>query len=95
MTDLDPPQRRFLAMLSNFGEREAPEGGEGWQSLIFTLARQDELPPRRAFESIYRAFLGRSNGPRAGWLLASLDPAFVTERSWEASGWTEDGSTRS
>ncbi len=27
-------------MLSNFGEREAPEGGEGWQSLIFT-ARPD------------------------------------------------------
>jgi lysyl-tRNA synthetase class 1 len=95
VTELDPPQRRFLAFLSNFGEREAPEGGEGWQSLIFTLARMDELPPRRAFEAIYRSFLGRPNGPRAGWLLASLDPGFVAERSWEASGWTEDGSSRS
>ena len=31
----------------------------------------------RAFAALYAAFLGRTNGPRAGWLLASLDPAFV------------------
>ena len=37
--------------------------------------------PRRAFAAIYLAFLGRPNGPRAGWLLASLDPAFVIERA--------------
>ena len=27
-----------------------------------------------------RALLGRSNGPRAGWLLASLELPFVVER---------------
>jgi lysyl-tRNA synthetase class 1 len=86
--DLDATQRRFLAMLSNAAERQLPQGGEAWQALIFTLARDDELPPRKAFEAIYRAFLGRANGPRAGWLLASLDPDFVSERAWEASGWT-------
>jgi lysyl-tRNA synthetase class I len=31
------------------------------------------------------AFLGRTNGPRAGWLLASLDVGFVLERLREAS----------
>jgi lysyl-tRNA synthetase class 1 len=86
--DLDATQRRFLAMLSNAAERQLPQGGEAWQALIFTLARDDELPPRKAFEAIYRAFLGRANGPRAGWLLASLDPDFVSERAWAASGWT-------
>jgi lysyl-tRNA synthetase class 1 len=86
--DLDATQRRFLAMLSNAAERQLPQGGEAWQALIFTLARDDELPPRKAFEAIYRAFLGRATGPRAGWLLASLDPDFVSERAWEASGWT-------
>ena len=30
-------------------------------------------PPGRAFGALYLAFLGRPNGPRAGWLLASLD----------------------
>ena len=43
---------------------------------------------RRAFEAIYRAFLDRPNGPRAGWLLASLDPAFVIARANEAGGLT-------
>jgi len=88
---IDEGQRRFLAMLSNAGVREAPVGGEGWQSLIFSLAKMDDLPPRRAFEAIYLAFLGRTSGPRAGWLLASLEPDFVAERTWAASGWTEAG----
>jgi len=89
--DLDDSQRRFLAGLSNVGEREAPAGGDAWQSLIFLIAKNDELPPRRAFEAIYLAFLGRPNGPRAGWLLAGLDPSFVTARAREASGWTAEG----
>ena len=88
---LDAEQRRFLAQLANFGPREAPVGGEGWQSLIFSVAKMDDLPARRAFEAIYRAFLGRPNGPRAGWLLAGLDPEFVAARAWAASGWTEAG----
>ena len=44
------------------------------------------LPAGRAFGAIYLAFLGRTNGPRAGWLLASLDPAFVVDRLREAAG---------
>ena len=39
----------------------------------------------RAFEAIYAAFLGRPNGPRAGWLLASLEPSFVVERARAAA----------
>jgi lysyl-tRNA synthetase class 1 len=89
--ELDHDQRRFLAALSEAVTAEAPTSGDGWQTLIFDLARADELPARRAFEAIYRAFLGRTNGPRAGWLLASIDPGFVARRAWEASGWTAAG----
>ncbi len=89
---LDAAQRRFLAQLANLaGGDAAPNGGDAWQTAIFSVAKQDELPPRRAFEAIYLAFLGRANGPRAGWLLASLDRDFVYRRTWEASGWTESG----
>ena len=34
--------------------------------------------------ALYLAFLGRPNGPRAGWLLASLDRGFVIRRLREA-----------
>ncbi len=91
---LDEGQRRFLASLSNWAERDAPVGGEAWQSLIFSVANMTDLQARKAFEAIYRAFLGRPSGPRAGWLLASLEPEFVYRRTWAASGWAEGGPGR-
>ena len=89
--ELHEDQRRFLARLSEAVSDAAPASGDDWQTLLFEVARRDDLPPRRAFEALYRAFLGRTNGPRAGWLLATLDPAFVAERAWLASGWTTAG----
>jgi lysyl-tRNA synthetase class 1 len=91
--ELDDAQRRFLARLSERARAEQPESGDAWQTMIFAVAADEGLPGRRAFEAIYRAFLGRTNGPRAGWLLASLDPMFVIERAREASGWTEAAGT--
>ncbi len=88
---LDAEQRRFLAQLANVAGREGPDSGDAWQAKIFDLAKLDDLPPRRAFEAIYLAFLGRPNGPRAGWLLASLERDFVYRRATAASGWTQAG----
>jgi lysyl-tRNA synthetase, class I len=78
--DLDERQRRFLASLAAAVEGRAPNGGETWQSAIFAAAADTGLPARVAFEAIYRAFLDRPNGPRAGWLLASLHRDFVVGR---------------
>jgi lysyl-tRNA synthetase class 1 len=91
--ELHEDQRRFLANLAQRAEHEAPKSGDTWQALIFDVANAAGIPGRPAFEAIYRAFLGRTNGPRAGWLLASLDPIFVRERAREAAGWTEAGGT--
>jgi lysyl-tRNA synthetase class 1 len=81
---LDPEQRAFLAALAEAVAPSPPAGGEAWQSAIFTAATATDLPPARAFAALYLAFLGRPNGPRAGWLLASLEPAFVIARLREA-----------
>ncbi len=89
--ELHEDQRAFLAGLAEAADREPPTSGDAWQALIFSIAAEHDVPGRRAFEAIYRAFLGRTNGPRAGWLLASLDPVFVRERAREASGWTQAG----
>jgi lysyl-tRNA synthetase class 1 len=74
-------QRAYLAALATAAE---PDSGEAWQSLIFATAKERGLPAGEAFRAVYLAFLGRPNGPRAGWLLASLDPTFVTARLREA-----------
>jgi lysyl-tRNA synthetase class 1 len=58
--------------------------GESLQSAIFATAKAREIAAGAAFAALYAAFLGRSSGPRAGWLLASLDQPFVVERLVQA-----------
>jgi lysyl-tRNA synthetase class 1 len=86
VAELDEAQREFLATLEETAGAAAPASGEAWQALVFQVARDKELPAGQAFGAVYRAFLGRSNGPRAGWLLASLAPEFVRRRLADASG---------
>jgi lysyl-tRNA synthetase class 1 len=92
---LDDAQRSFLEALAARAEpaadvpsaasQPAIRGGDAWQAAIFETASERELPAPRAFEALYLAFLGRRNGPRAGWLLAGLEPAFVSGRLREAA----------
>ncbi len=84
---LDGEQRRFLGDLARAAAHatERPRTGEAWQETIFTAAQANELPSGRAFSAIYLAFLGRTNGPRAGWLLAGLEPELVAARLAEAA----------
>jgi lysyl-tRNA synthetase class 1 len=84
--ELDPDQRGFLvALASAAAGPDTPSGGDAWQAAIFATAAGLGLPPGRAFAALYKAFLGRPNGPRAGWLLASLERAFVAQRLGEAA----------
>jgi len=80
IAELDAAQRDFLASLEEAATTAAPSSGEAWQALVFEVARERELPAGQAFGALYRAFLGRANGPRAGWLLASLPLDFALER---------------
>jgi len=90
-TALGEDQRVFLGGLALAAGKERPQGGDAWQDLLFRVAGEAGLPPGRAFGAVYLAFLGRTNGPRAGWLLASLEPGFVVGRLREAAGWHDHG----
>ncbi len=88
VADLTPDQRGFLAALADaLGLLPATEWvGEGLQSAIFAAATERGLGAGAGFAALYAAFLGRPSGPRAGWLLASLDRPFVVERLRAAGG---------
>ncbi len=88
---LGEDQRLFLGALALAAARERPAGGDAWQALLFRVATEAALPAGRAFGAVYLAFLGRTNGPRAGWLLASLEQPFVVDRLREAAGWRHGG----
>jgi lysyl-tRNA synthetase class 1 len=77
--------REFLQAVADAAEANPPNSGDSWQDLIFRVAVAVGMGTnRRSFAAIYAAFLGRENGPRAGWLLASEDPSFVINRLREA-----------
>jgi lysyl-tRNA synthetase class 1 len=79
VAELDSAQRAVLASLVD-ALAASPWDGEAIQAAIFDAARAGNLPPGRVFAALYGAFLGQSSGPRAGWLLASLERDFVLER---------------
>ncbi len=81
-SDLTDAQREYLGALA---AADAPTSGEAWQALIFSTAKERGLSASDAFRAVYLAFLGRANGPRAGWLLASLEPEFVAARLREVA----------
>ena len=92
-TALGEDQRLFLGALALAAEAPQARSGEAWQALIFATAARATMPAGRAFGALYLAFLGRTNGPRAGWLLASLDPGFVIARLRAAAGWDTGAAT--
>ena len=77
------------ARSSKSSRTRPPATGEQWQAAIFAVAADHGIDAKAAFSAIYFAFLGRPNGPRAGWLLASLERDFVIRRLREAGELTE------
>jgi lysyl-tRNA synthetase, class I len=80
VTELSEVQALFLADLAGGATAEHPIGGDAWQDLIYRSGQARGVSSRDAFAAVYSALLGRTNGPRAGWLLASLEAPFVVER---------------
>jgi lysyl-tRNA synthetase class 1 len=88
---LDADQRAYLLALADAVSAEPPTSGDAWQATIFACATAAGVEGRRAFSALYVAFLGRPNGPRAGWLLAGLERPFVVTRLREAGRPTKGG----
>jgi lysyl-tRNA synthetase, class I len=86
-SEMTDDMRRYLRAVAIAAET-LPQypGGAQWQNLLFDAAvGLDMRTNRRSFAAIYLAFIGRDSGPRAGWLLASLDKDFVVRRLLEAA----------
>ncbi|MBI2621271.1 MAG: lysine--tRNA ligase [Candidatus Levybacteria bacterium] len=80
---LSNEQKKFLAELSKIiGEYKNPEE---FQTKIYDLGKDIGLKSWQAFEAIYKALLGKHHGPKAAWLILSLDKEFVKQRFEEAS----------
>ena len=75
---LTDSQRDYLRSLISLFETEI--NAEELQTAIYEKSKEMDLKSVDAFKAIYTAFLGKDHGPKAAWLLQSLDSGFVKQR---------------
>lgn len=81
--ELSASQRELLRRLGPaLADGNSPED---FQSMVYALGRELGLSSKDAFAAVYLALIGKPHGPRAGWLLASLDRDFARRRLEEAA----------
>ena len=90
-----PTSARYLAALADAVEAEPTGRGRRLAGADLRGRRGTRRWPTGApSTAIYLAFLGRPNGPRAGWLLAGLEPGFVRRPAARGRPAAGDGGDR-
>jgi lysyl-tRNA synthetase class 1 len=82
-TELSEVQKKALSELAEYlqtGERT----GEELHLRLHEMKTSVPIAPKELFQAIYRIFLNRDSGPKAGWFLAGLPRDFVVTRLTEA-----------
>ncbi len=83
---LEPDQREYLARLATLLPDLEGASADAIHERLYALASIEGGPgPRRAFEAIYRALLGRDRGPRAASLIEIWGPRRAAARLAEAA----------
>jgi lysyl-tRNA synthetase class 1 len=80
---LSNEQKEFLKKVA--GELDKATDGEAFQTRIYDIGKDIGLNGKEAFAAIYTALIGKDHGPKAAWLILSLDKEFVKKRFNEAS----------
>lgn len=86
---LSREQKTYLASVAQ--ELFGAENAEDFQKRLYDLSQEMNLKAKEAFSAIYLSLLGKDHGPKAAWLLLSLDKAFVTQRLKDASESRDSG----
>lgn len=81
--DLSEEQKKALRLLAE--KFKDNMNAEEVHTLIYGVKEEAGLGPAQVFQAIYKAILGKTRGPRAGFFLASLDAEFVRRRLQEAA----------
>ncbi len=54
--------------------------GDEFQTKIYEIGKSLGLNGKQTFEAIYKSLIGKDHGPKAAWLILSLDKEFVKKR---------------
>ena len=75
---LTAEQKTYLYQVHDLLESQEWEA-ENLQQKLYELA-QENLGARKAFQAIYLAFIGKTHGPRAAWMLLAMDRKLFKKR---------------
>lgn len=81
--ELTDGQRAALGLLATFLEEKRT--GEEIQTRLFEIKDEAGISPKELFSALYRIFLNRESGPKAGWFLSVLPHDFLLTRLREAA----------
>ena len=81
---LTETQKKALSSLSEYLQ-EGNRTGEELHAFLHEMKTSVPIAPKELFQALYRIFLNRDSGPKAGWFLAGLAHDFVLKRLREAS----------
>ena len=81
--DLTDMQKKVLGKISD--ELDKKWNGEDFQVRIYDIGKELGLTGKETFQAIYQTLLGKDHGPKAGFLILSLDKEFVKKRFQDAS----------
>ena len=76
--NLSKEQKELLAKIAK--ELDKKWTGDEFQTKIYDLGKELGLTGKETFAAIYLSLLGKDHGPKAAWLILSLDKEFVKKR---------------
>lgn len=76
--NLTSKQKDFLKKIAK--EVNNFSNAEDFQKEIYNFAKELNISSKEAFQAIYLSLIGKDHGPKAGWLILSLDKKFVKKR---------------
>lgn len=76
--NLSKIQKQYLRKIASMLDQKW--SGEDFQKELYELSKEMNIPTKEAFGAIYLALIGKDHGPKAGWLILSLDKEFVKKR---------------
>lgn len=75
---LSNSQKEYLKKIAEIIDKK--QDAEEFQQNIYEIAKDMGISSKEAFESIYIALLDKNHGPRAAWLILSLDKELIKKR---------------
>jgi lysyl-tRNA synthetase class 1 len=81
--ELSEVQKNALAALADYLQGGDRSGGD-LHLRLHEMKTDIPIQPKELFQAIYRIFMNRDSGPKAGWFLAGLPRDFVLARLAEA-----------